>query len=112
MINKDALKKAPFWRNDVIGAYCLNETVEPNPKDSYGTFDLSYWIGFYDEDAKAYKGKTRLKCSSYGGMCHYSFKEFFNPNEIENEYDLQLQEKLLERINQLLDDKIVEIRKD
>lgn len=40
---------------------------------------------------------------------HILFKKFFDPAEIENEWDLQLQEKLLKQINWLIDEKIIEI---
>ena len=110
IIDYEKLTQPPFWRNNVINAWCLSECVRPNPRDSYGTYDLGYWIGFYDKDAKSYAGKIRLSCSSYGGMCGYNFKEFFNEKEMENEYDLQLQEKLLDRINWLIDEKIIEIK--
>jgi hypothetical protein len=36
-------------------------------------------------------------------MCGYVFEEFYNPAEIQNKYDLAIQEKFLETINQLLD---------
>ena len=109
ILDREKLTKEPFWRNDVISAWCLSGLIRPNPRDSYGTFDLSYWIGFYDDDAKSYAGKIRLSCSSYGGMCGYNFKKFYNPLEIENEYDLQLQEALLETINKLIDEGVIKI---
>ena len=75
-------------------------------------FDIdNYWIGFYDKNAKAYAGRIRLVCTSNEDMSSYNFKEFFNYNEIEYEFDLQLQEKLLSRINWLIDEGIIEIRK-
>ena len=106
VLNKERLKEPPFWRNDVIGAWCLSE----NTMKSY-IMDDEYWIGFYDDDAKAYAGKIRLVCSSYGGMCNYKFDMFFNPKDIENEIDLEIQEKLLSRINWLIDEKIIKIEK-
>ena len=45
-------------------------------------------------------------------MCSYNFKEFFNTKEIECEIDLEIQEKLLARINWLIDNEIVKIEKD
>ena len=42
-------------------------------------------------------------------MCNYNFNKFFDYYEIENEVDLELQEKLLERINWLIDEGIIEI---
>ena len=110
IIDYEKLTQKPFWRNNVINAWCLSECIRPNPRDRYGTYDLDYWVGFYDKDAKSYAGKIRLSCSSYGGMCGYNFKEFFNEKEMEDEYDLQLQEKLLNRINWLIDEKIIEIK--
>ena len=43
-------------------------------------------------------------------MCGYNVKKFFDFTEIENEVDLELQEKLLERINWLFDEKIIAIK--
>ena len=37
-------------------------------------------------------------------------KKFFDYTEMENEIDLELQEKLLDRINWLIDEKIIEIK--
>ena len=77
-----------------------------------GYYDVwmdSYWIGFYDKDAKSYAGKIRLSCSTMEDMCNYNFKKFFDYTEIDNEVDLELQEKLLERINWLIDEKIIKI---
>ena len=106
VLDRSRLQQAPFWRNDVIGAWCLSAGIGEGLYEAQN----SYWIGFYDEDAKACAGKIRLKCSSYEGMCDYNFKKFFDYSEIENEVDLELQEKLLERINWLIDERIIEIR--
>ena len=111
IIDYDKLHQTPFWRNDVVGAWCLSETTIKNAKDDeFGTYS-KYWIGFYDKDAKSYAGKIRMRCSAYGGMCNYKFNTFFNPKDIDNEIDLEIQEKLLSRINWLIDEGIVEIRK-
>lgn len=107
VVDRERIREPIFWRNNVIEAWCISDSVKPNKKDVYGTFDLGYWIGIYDDNAKSYKGEIRLKCSSYGGMCSYDFKEFFNPKEIEDEYDLILQERLLEKINWLIDEGIL-----
>ena len=110
ILDRDRLQKEPFWRNNVVGAWCLSETTIKNKKDDeFGTYN-EYWIGFYDENAKSYAGKIRLSCSSYGGMCHYNFKEFFNPKEIECLIDLEIQEKLLARINWLIEEGIIKIQ--
>lgn len=112
ILDRNKLKEKPFWRNDIIGAWCLSDnTIKCSEDDEFGCYN-EYWIGFYDEDAKAYAGQIRLSCSSYGGMCSYDFKSFYNPKEIGCEIDLEIQEKLLERINWLIDNGIIEIRKE
>ena len=105
ILDFERLKRPPFWRNNVIGAWCLSDGTG---KGLYGHID-SYWIGFYDNDAKTYAGKIRLSCTSYEDMCGYDFKKFFDYREIENEFDLELQEKLLDRINWLIDENIVSL---
>lgn len=69
----------------------------------------SYWIGFYDSDAKAYARKIRLDCTSHEDMCSYRFNSFFDYSEIKDEVDLELQEKLLDIINWLIDEGIIKI---
>lgn len=54
-----------------------------------------------------YNGPIRVICSTYGGMANYNFTEFFKESEIENELDLEIQEKLLETINMLMDEGIL-----
>ena len=101
VINYKKLHEKPFWRNDVINAWCI----------SYSKHGNSYWIGFYDEDSKSYAGKIRLQCSCYDDMCNYNFKEFFDYKEIENIADLEIQEELLKIINWMIDEKIIKINK-
>lgn len=96
-----------FWRNDVIGAWCITGVADPE-NEKWGD-ESSYWIGIYDEDAKAYAGKFRFSFETYGGMCSYRFTEFFQEKDIEQESDLVLQEMFLKKINDLIDDGILEI---
>lgn len=110
VLNKDAIHKSPFWRNDVIGAWCLSGSSGNILDWKYGTDD-EYWLGIYDEDAKAYKGKIRCNFSSYGGMCWYKFSKFFDYEQIKNEVDLEIQEKFIGTINQLIDDGVLGIYK-
>ena len=108
VLNKEALHDKPFWRNNVVKAWCLSGG---SGEGFYGGYDYEYWIGFYDDDAPAYKGKIKLQCSSSEGMCTYTFKKFFDLDEIENKYELQLQQELLRVINWLIDSKIIYIEK-
>lgn len=50
-------------------------------------------------------------CTAYEDMCSYNFNSFFDYTEIEHEVDLELQEKLLERINWLIDEGIIDIKR-
>lgn len=40
-------------------------------------------------------------------LCKYEFEEFYNFDEIDNEIDLRIQEMILERLNQLIDDGVL-----
>lgn len=106
VVDRARLTQPPFWRNYVLQAWCL--TGGTGIGYFGGPID-SYFIKFYDTDAKSYPGKIKLSCSSYEDMCNYKFKKFFNEDEIESEVDLELQEKLLETINWLIDEGIVKI---
>lgn len=107
VLDYERLKQPPFWRNDVVKAWYL---TDGSGKGYYGNWMDSYWIGFYDKNANAYAGKIRLTCSAMEDMCHYNFEKFFDYSEIEHEVDLELQEKLLDRINWLIDERIIEIK--
>lgn len=108
ILDYERLHQPPFWRNDIIQSWCLSGG---SGKGYYVDWIDSYWIGVFDKDAKSYAGKIRLSCTSYEDMCHYNFRNFFDYSEIENEIDLELQEKLLSRINWLIDYGIIEIPK-
>ena len=109
VLNKEALHDKPFWYNNIVKAWCLSGGAG---EGLYGGYEYEYWIGFYDDNAPAYKNKIRLQCSSYEGMCNYTFKKFFDLDEIKNKYELQLQQELLKVINWLIDSKIIYIEKD
>ena len=111
VLDYDRIHQSPFWRNDEIQAWCLSgDTCKGLKYFDHCSYD-SYWIGFYDKDSKSYPGEIRLDCSAYGGMCDYNFKTFFSPLEIDCDIDLEIQEKLLSRINWLIDEGIIQIRK-
>lgn len=100
--NRSGICEPIFWRNDVIQAWCISAVF--GGKEALAACDEdSYWLGIYDEDAKAYKSKFRFYFTSYGGMCGYEFEKFFKPEDIENEMDLELQEGFLAKINELID---------
>lgn len=117
--DRSKIIKPLFWRNNVVNAWCISGTTIKNNNDSrYGTYN-EFWIGIYDEELVSQgdnlkvqrKTKLAVNCHAYGGMTDYNFKEFFNPKEIENDMDLEMQEKLLNTINNLIDEGILIIPK-
>lgn len=86
-----------FWRNDVISAWCILERIANN----------EFWLGIYDDDAPAYKGKIKIDFTSYDGMFRYKFNKFFKIDDMEDEADLVIQERALRKINELIDNKIL-----
>lgn len=101
--NRSKISKPLFWRNNSLKAWCISGSTAKNSKDEeWGTYN-SFWLGIYDND------KIKVNCNSYGDMANYNFEEFFNYEEIECEIDLEIQEKLLETINKLLDEEVLEI---
>lgn len=90
-----------FWRNNVINAWCISKEIGGD----------EFWIGIYDDiiynEDSLPVGQFRFDFYSYGGMCKYEFKKFFNLSEIENEDDLRIQEAFIEKINLLIDKGII-----
>ena len=105
VIDRERLQEKPFWRNNVIHAWCLTGGAGEGLYESMN----DYWIGFYDEDAPAYAGKIRFSVSTYEGMCSYKFNTFYRPSDIKILADLEIQEKLLDKMNWLLEEGIVKI---
>lgn len=101
--NRDLIKEPYFWYNKIINAWCVMEEAEK----TIWCDETSYWVGIYDEDAPHYAGKFRFTFSTFGGMCGYNFKNFFDEKEIDCEADLIIQEKFLAKINHLLDSGIL-----
>lgn len=101
-----------FWRNNVINAWCITRNTANDGNDHrFGTYD-GFWLGIYDDKAKSYAGKLRYYFDSYGGMCSYNITKFYDESEIENEMDLEIQEKALEVLNQLIDDGVLMLDKE
>ncbi len=100
--DRSKVGKPLFWRNDVISAWCIVGSAGSDMDVMFGT-DNEFWIGIYDDNAKAYAGKFCVHLTSYGGMCGYKFNQFFREKDIENDNDLLIQEKFLSKINELID---------
>ena len=102
IVDRSKVGKPLFWRNDVIGAWCIVGSAGNNMDVVFGT-DNEFWIGIYDDNAKTYAGKFRVHLTSYGGMCSYKFNQFFREKDIQCDNDLRIQEKFLGKINELID---------
>lgn len=111
-VNRDLVQQEPFWRNNVVSAWCLSGSTAKTAADSEFGCCNEYWLGVYDEDAKAYAGKIRVTFSAYGGMCDYNFTQFYNPKDIENELDLRVQEMFLAVMNDLIERGVFLIPRD
>lgn len=100
--NEEGIKKNPFWRNDVIQAWCV----------SGGTIgeENEYWLGIYDKDAETYAGKIRIHFTTYDGMCSYDFDRFFTKGSVENRFDFDIQKQFILRINRLIEDGVLGLR--
>ncbi len=101
ILNRERLKEKPFRRNDVVKAWSLSEWIGDEADRKFCTGN-EYRILFYDS------GKIKLSCTCME-LLSYNFKTFFDPNEIDHENDLILQEKLLNRFNWLIDERIVKM---
>ena len=95
--NRELIQEPLFYWNNQISAWCISEVSDTKWRED------TFWIGIYTEDAPEYPGEFRFYFTSYAGMCGYTFKYFYNPEEIETKYDLIIQEKFLTKINQLID---------
>ena len=51
--------------------------------------------------------KIRFKFTYYGTDCEYRIKTFYDARRILNECDLEIQEKFIDLMNQLIDEKII-----
>ena len=51
--DRSQIGKPLFWRNDVIGAWCIVGAAGSDMDIQFGT-DNEFWIGIYDDNAKAW----------------------------------------------------------
>ena len=96
--------KVCVFRNDLIEAWCFNGATSDRMAEN------QFWIGIYDEKSTKHphrwnvSGNFDFHLTAYMEMCHYQFTSFFNPDEINgNHFDLEIQEKFLATLNELLD---------
>lgn len=95
VLNRDKVCEPTFWRNNVIGAWCLSGETH-----FYGS---GFWLGIYDNT-----DRVNIHFTAYGGMCNYIFNKFYS-NDMECIADLEIQEMFLKVFNGLLDEGIIGI---
>lgn len=104
----DALKKET-WYNGAMKStgdwWCHLEGCQ-GPKRRYDDED-EFWIGFREHD-----GVVRFHFTCYGGMCSYNVKSFYNPKEIGNRYDMQVQANAISWLNRMIDAGILALPMD
>lgn len=66
-----------------------------------------FWIGFNKND-----NAIKFRFSSNEGYTNYLFENFYDINEINNIWDLNVQSNALKYLNMLIDDGILEIKKE
>ena len=102
-INREKVNETYFWRNNVVHAWCISGNTAKSAKDhEFGTYN-SFWLGVYDEQGQERTSQIELKFTAYGDMCSYIFDTFYDFSTIEHEIDLEIQEKFLAKINELID---------
>jgi hypothetical protein len=110
LMDSSQLREPLFKRNETLSAWCISEDTVRNSDDTkYGTYS-EYWIGVYDERGNG-KERVQVLCSTSGGLETYSFNRFFDEKTIANEMDLDIQERLLRRLNSLLDKGILRVKR-
>lgn len=102
-VDRSKLKEPLFWRNNVVNAWCISNSVG----DNRFCTDSSYWIGVYDDEKK----KVKVYLTAFGGMASYKIEKFYRLQDIENEQDLEIQEILLAKVNELIDNKVFILNK-
>lgn len=103
VLDWDRLKEK-CWHNNAMGGedkpwWCHIEGC--NDGGRYDDED-EFWIGFNEST-----GEVDCNFSSYGGMCHYCFDEFYNINDIYNKYDMMVQVNALRWLNKMINEGIL-----
>lgn len=103
ILDWEKLKKET-WHNEAMSDgnwWCHLEGC--NLTGKYDDED-EFWIGFN-------KDNNEIDCdfTAFGGMCGYYFDEFYNINDIENKYDMNMQANVIRWLNEMIDEGILGI---
>lgn len=102
-----ALNTHGFRPGDIVGAEVLDK--EKFEKLAWFNDAMNCWaVSWHDKDDEdSFFAEFRdgvcvsFSCSSYGGMCGYKFDEFFDPENMDCMFDLELQKAMVKLYNRL-----------
>lgn len=96
--------KQNCWLNIAIDGKNNPWWCHTEGSDGGGFYDDAdeFWIGVRESD-----GKVRYHFTAGEGMLRYQFDEFYNPEEIENQWDLNVQVNALKWLNKMIDEEIL-----
>lgn len=103
ILDWERLKKKT-WPNIAMSAtgewWCI--IIGCHPCDPMYDDEDECWIGFRREDDK-------IKCefSCFSGMCTYDFETFYDPEVIENQYDINVHVNTIKWLNKMIDEGIL-----
>lgn len=101
ILDWDRLKKKTWYNKAMLTGNWWCHVEWCNLLGDYDDED-EFWIGFNEDN-----DKIDCSFSSYGGMCSYEFEKFYNFNDIENKYDMNVQANTIKWLNQMIDDGIL-----
>lgn len=95
--------KGVTWYNQAMAKsgewYCH---LDGSGKDVFGDAEDEFWIGFNKKN-----DKIDFHFTSYGGMCSFKFKKFYDSKDDLNKWGLEIQSKALEWLNSMIDEGIL-----
>lgn len=101
ILDWDRLKEKTWHNNAMLSGNWWCHLEGCNAGGQYDD-ETEFWIGFNEDN-----GKVDCHFSSYGGMCHYNFKNFYDSKDIENKYDMQMQVNTIHWLNMMIDEGIL-----
>ena len=106
LVVKDWVRlKKNTWHNEAMkdtGSWWCHLEGSQEPDNTKYCDDDEFWIGFNEVD-----NTIKFWFSSYEGMCGYEFKKFYDFEEIENKFDLNVQVNAIRWLNKMIDEKIL-----
>ena len=97
IIDWEKLKKKTWHNNAMLSGNWWCHLEGSNISSKYDD-ESEFWIGFNEDN-----DKIDCNFTSYGGMCGYKFKEFYSSEDIEDDYDMNVQVNAIKWLNMMID---------